>query len=113
AVVDVQRRNSLLHEGVLVAANEVNLFWHGIRTERVAKFPGGRHQGLVEARVLGTQANDVLHGKQHAGGDVDVDVGDDLLERDSWHMNEVVRAQQTHLFAGDKDEKHRAARRLL
>jgi len=63
--------------------------------------------------VLSAHGHDILHRKEQSWSAIDIDVGDDLVERDCRGMSEVVRTQKPHFFPGDKNEEHGAARRLL
>ena len=57
---DSERRDPLLHERILVAANEEILLGHGIRADFEAYAAGDIADLMIEAAVVRSQRNDVL-----------------------------------------------------
>src|SRR5208283_1926541 len=109
-VSDFDRGNALLHEGILVAANEKILFRHGIGSEGITDSFRRRLHLLFQTRVLDAQNDQVLHVVVQTGRTVDVDVRSNRASRDGGKVREVIGTQQAHLFTGNKDEQDGAAR---
>src|SRR5208283_5675218 len=70
-------------------------------------------RNVIDTGVFGTHGDSIFHGKEHSRSAIDIDVGDNLVQRDCREMSEVVRAYQAHFFPGDENKEHGAARRLL
>src|SRR5580704_18049261 len=68
------RRYSLLHEGVLIAANEKYQFREGIRAHVESQPRGGFSHGYAESRMLAATCNYVLDWPQQGKIAIYIDV---------------------------------------
>ena len=93
----------------MVAADEDDLFGHGVGAFDDAHVFGGALDHGFERSVFGAEGDDVCKGIQHKDL-VDVDVGDDGMLGDGGIVGEIFGAEFAGFFAGDGDEEDRAAR---
>src|SRR3984957_8320593 len=97
-------RNALLDEGILVAADEDDLFRHRVRAFNDAYTLGGALDDGFERSVFGAEGDDVGEKKKKENL-IDVDVGDDGMLRDGRIVGEIFGTEFAGFFASDGDEE--------